>query len=221
MPKPPDEPREPARHDLTGHAGGTSSASASHLAMEHPLESAKPSKETWQDWIPSEPGWFGPTDEELITRDELLERVEELGVKIHPRTLQQLESQGLMPRPVRRWHDGAVRALYAPWVVDLAIRAQERRRGKWPLDKAQADVREAAKQAIFTYGMDKWGGRGIPMEFLIQLKELADRQTTRSGTAIPSAEIRFLDADGRPVATLHQSLEHLINKDGASTSPQE
>ena len=186
-----------------------------------PTAEAPPkTRETWIDWIPDEPGWFGPTDEELITRDELLERVKDLGVKIHPRTLQQLENQGLMPRPVRRWHDGAVRALYAPWVVDLAIRAQERRRGKWPLDKAQADVREAAKQAIVTYGMDKWGGTGIPLDFTRHLVGLARRQESITGKPVPVVEVRFLDTDDRAVATMRQDvsvmtnvLDHLADKD--------
>ncbi len=165
-------------------------------------EATAPSRETWVDWIPA--GWFGPSDEELITRDELLNRARALGADIHPRTLQILENQGLVPRPVRRWHDGAVRALYAPWVVDLTLRAYERRRGRWPLDRALEDVRGAVKNAMFVYAMDRWGGRGIPLEFMEQLRELADRQTAITGTPIVSAEIRFLDESGRVVATLRQ-----------------
>jgi hypothetical protein len=166
---------------------------------------------TWRDWIPAEPGWFGPTDEELITRDELLDRVQELGVKIHPRTLQILENQGLVPRPIRQWHEGAVRALYAPWVVDLAMRAYDRRQGRWPLEKARADVRDAVKRAIFTYGMDRWGGKGIPLDFTKHLVELARRQESITGRPVPVVEVRFLDADDRAVATIRQDVSEMAN----------
>ena len=160
-------------------------------------------RETWIDWVPS--GWLGPADEELITRDELLSRVKALGVEIHPRTLQILENQGLVPRPVRRWHNGAVRALYAPWVADLALRAYARRRGRWPLDKARADVRDYVKGAIYINKMDT--DQLVSRDFLAHLRELASRHAERTGTPIHSSEIRFLDADGQPVATLRQILE--------------
>lgn len=168
-----------------------------------PTESPpKAKRETWADWIP--PGWFGPTDEELITRDELLEQTRELGAEIHPRTLQIMEKQGLVPRPVRRWHDGATRALYAPWVVDLVIRAYLHRRKRWSPEEAQADIRDAVKQAMFGSDLDKWGGRGIPLEFVTQLHELAQRQAKITGTPIPTAEVRFFDAEGRTIATIRQ-----------------
>jgi len=144
--------------------------------------------------------WIGPADEELITRDELLTRAKGFGTNIHPRTLQIMENQGLVPRPIRRWHDGAVRALYAPWVVDLVLRAYERRRGKWPLNKALADVRGAVKSAIFVHLMDT--DQLVSDKLLAQLRELADQHAKRTGTPIQSSEIRLLDADDRVVATL-------------------
>ncbi len=161
--------------------------------------------ETWADWIP--PGWLAPIDEQLITRDELLRRAHEFGVEIHPRTLQQLENRGYLPRPVRRWHDGAVRALYAPWVVDLAIRASTRRRGKWSPDAIRADVRDAVKGAMLVNDLDTWGGSGIPREFTRHLNELAERQATVSGEPIASVEVRFVGANGRVVATIRQAVE--------------
>jgi len=173
--------------------------------------------ETWVDWVPH--GWLAPTDEQLITRDELLKRAHEFGVEIHPRTLQQLENHGYMPRPVRRWHNGAVRALYAPWVVDLAIRAYTRRRGKWSPEAIQADVRDAVKSAMTLNDMDTWEGRGIPMEFIRQLNELADRQATKSGEPIASVEVRFVGVNGRTVATIRQTAESLQNRPAFDRKP--
>ncbi len=82
------------------------------------------------------------TARELITRDELLKRVRNLGVQVHPRTLQSIEKLGLCPRPIRRWHKGAVRALYASWAVDIVVRAQYHSRNHTPLELAKADMRD-------------------------------------------------------------------------------
>jgi len=65
------------------------------------------------------PGTPEPTD--LITRDEVIARLRRRGVKVAARTLAHWESVGATPHPVRRWRDGAPRALYPDWVVDIAI----------------------------------------------------------------------------------------------------
>lgn len=78
-------------------------------------------RETWRDWLP--PGVPEPQDDELIDRDELLRRVNLRGNDVTPRTLRLWESLGMTPGPVRKWHDGAVRALYPVWcerLVELA-----------------------------------------------------------------------------------------------------
>jgi len=72
---------------------------------------------TWMDWLPV--GTTPPADDELITRGELLARLKEVGVELTPRTLQVWEQLGIMPRPTRRWHNGANRSFYAAWVVHI------------------------------------------------------------------------------------------------------
>ncbi len=118
MPKKSAETREPVRHDLTGHAGGTSSAPASHLAMDHPLESAKPSKETWLEWIPEEGRNEALLDAEpLLTRDELIAELKQVDIVVTARDLIHWQTVGAIPYPDRRRHKGATRAVYPQWMI--------------------------------------------------------------------------------------------------------
>jgi hypothetical protein len=54
-----------------------------------------------------------------ITRDELLARLEDIGVPMSERRLRSWESVGALPHPVRRWRDGAVWAVYPDWWPSL------------------------------------------------------------------------------------------------------
>ncbi len=74
--------------------------------------------ETWEH-----PSWKaeGPPDPHLVTRAELLTIVKRLGLDADERDLRYWESLGLLPRPVRRRHGGATRALYPRWVAQLVF----------------------------------------------------------------------------------------------------
>lgn len=80
-----------------------------------------PNQETWVDWMP--PG--SPEPEGLLTRDELVDRLRRRGVDVTARTLAHWESVGALPRAVRRWRDGAPRALYPEWIVGLAAQVRD------------------------------------------------------------------------------------------------
>ena len=73
--------------------------------------------ETWLDWLPD--GIDPPDEQTWITRADLLTTLERDGVKVSPRTLGHWETQGILPRPVRRWRGNAAHALYPPFVHDL------------------------------------------------------------------------------------------------------
>ncbi len=156
-------------------------------------------QETWRNWIADDSTDPTDSDDEVITRDELLRRAAQWVEKVHPRTLQILEQQGLLPRPIRRWHDGAVRALYAPWMTDLVIRAYDHYRNHSPLEEAQADMRRYALSAYFGYHMHRDSQLRIPEDTLKQLRALAYRHT-RFHAPVAAVEIRFMDADGEIVA---------------------
>ena len=69
----------------------------------------KPERETWQAW------WSETIDpSELLTREEVLSQLEQDGVIVSTEDLRNWQRIGAIPFAVRRWHDGAVRALYHP-----------------------------------------------------------------------------------------------------------
>lgn len=199
----PDEIRTLAR--ITADRLNKADAIKTEEKLAARVDEEKRRQQTWLDWIPE--GWPAPSDEELIGREELLDRVKrEFGIEIHPDTLRGMERQGLLPRPVRKWHEGATRALYAPWVVDLVGRAYLRR-GQGNTESAIEEVRAAVPQAIARYGQEVWEGKTIPFAFLDTLTEFAEVQERRLGVTIPQVEIRFLDPNGETVMTLRQPIE--------------
>ncbi len=82
---------------------------------------AKGKRESWRDWLPED----APEPEELLTRDELVERLAQMGIDASAGDLQFWEGIGVLPRAVRQWHNGAVRAVYPDWFVHL-VRAVRR-----------------------------------------------------------------------------------------------
>ncbi len=74
-----------------------------------PTETPTKKRETWRDFAGESPPW--------LTRDELLARLRDDGVDVSARTLAYWESQSVVPRPVRRWVDGAPRVFYPELAV--------------------------------------------------------------------------------------------------------
>jgi DNA-binding transcriptional MerR regulator len=74
---------------------------------------------TWLDGIPDYLQDY-PT-EGLYTRYEVIGSLRDRGVDVNEVTLVFWEKTGILPRPVRRWRDGAPRALYPPWAVDAIV----------------------------------------------------------------------------------------------------
>lgn len=68
---------------------------------------------------------------DLITREEVLERVRALGVPLTDRTLKRWEARGIVPRAVRRRFRGATRATYPAAVVPLIEQAFRRQHPEW------------------------------------------------------------------------------------------
>lgn len=73
---------------------------------------------TWQD-----PPWnertSGIPDPLLLTRAEVLDEAQRLGLDVDERDLRYWEAEGILPRPLRRHYQGATRAVYPSWYIDL------------------------------------------------------------------------------------------------------
>ena len=115
-------------------------AGAGAFGLPMPAETtAKPKHETWRD-----PPWSRPDDpepEHLVTREELLAQLRWDGYPVADRTLRSWQQSGLVPRPVRRWHEGRPAALYPAWVEDLVLFALALKAGGTPIDEVREVVR--------------------------------------------------------------------------------
>jgi DNA-binding transcriptional MerR regulator len=80
---------------------------------------AKEHRTTWFDDVPDY--WRDMPVEGLYTREDVLGSLQDRGVNVNEVTLVFWEKTGILPRPVRRWRDGAPRALYPPWAVDAIL----------------------------------------------------------------------------------------------------
>jgi DNA-binding transcriptional MerR regulator len=98
-------------------------------------------KDDWRSWQAE-----GAPDPPLLTRTELLALVERWNIKpdVDERTLRYWEKRGLTPRPVRSYHNGAVRSRYPSWVADLIAFIREQQSYKVSLARIEALVREEA-----------------------------------------------------------------------------
>ncbi len=159
-------------------------------------------EETWLDWMP--PGMTAPPPEELLTRAELLAEVRDAGLDITPRTFRSWEALGILPRPVRRWHRGAVRATYPRWLLHLVAVAHARRRDHWPAPKIAADVRARTGEAIALGVMGRM--EPLPDGLDAVLAQLAARHERFARTRVDAVEVRLLDDRDRPVATFTRTL---------------
>lgn len=80
-------------------------------------------KRTWFDHRP--PDWPPPDPADLLDRKELLDDLRERGVEVDDVALVFWEKRGILPRPMRRWRDGAPRALYPHHAVDAVTHLRQ------------------------------------------------------------------------------------------------
>jgi hypothetical protein len=80
--------------------------------------SEKPQRQTWIDWLSPE---NVPPESEWVTLDQLLASLAQEGMLISKRTMRYWESTGRLPRPVKRWRDKAMFALYPPFHKNFVI----------------------------------------------------------------------------------------------------
>ncbi|MDP9364222.1 MAG: hypothetical protein M3Q10_08355 [Chloroflexota bacterium] len=76
-------------------------------------EAPTTAKATWMDWA----GPDEPEPAELLTRDELIERLRDEGFVVDREDLRNWQSTGTIPYGINRWDGTATRTFYAPWML--------------------------------------------------------------------------------------------------------
>jgi len=74
-------------------------------------------REEWTAWVPTNRNSM----DELITRDEIVDRVRQSGIHVTADDLRYWERQSVLPRAIRRRRGNATYALFPEWYVQLVI----------------------------------------------------------------------------------------------------
>jgi len=105
-----------------------------------PARNPRPPREDWRQWLPA-----GVPEPSTITRAELLTEVRRHGIAVSERELRYWESLHALPRPVRKFRNGAMQATY-PWWHDEVVAELLQLRGRsrsW--DEIGARLRQSFK----------------------------------------------------------------------------
>ncbi len=77
-------------------------------------------KETWKTWVgPVPEAELIRVAEPLLTRDELLSRLKDMGVAATRRDIEYWQGENIIPRPTRRREGTATITVYPAWMPDL------------------------------------------------------------------------------------------------------
>ncbi len=155
-------------------------------------KTATPPKQTWVDLMP--PGAPMP---ELLSHDELLAALRDRGVGISPYTLEHYRRNGVLPRPIRHQHAGAVRPVYPLWFLDAITYVKKQQGAGMSLSEIKPRVTEWMRTWAVSHIL--WDDPVPTAALDVVLREYAkaaqpwiiDRGT------INSIRVALLDADGK------------------------
>jgi DNA-binding transcriptional MerR regulator len=150
-------------------------------------------KQTWRDWL----GPDGAEPDKLFTRDEIAEQASGIDA-VTPDDIRYWEYQGVLPRSIRQWHNGAVRATYPGWYTQLAMFVRQLQRQGLTLDEITPRVRRRAHELLH---MTVTAYRGEVPEALVSALNAyayAQRQAFSADSPVAHIEvaIRFEDESG-------------------------
>lgn len=139
------------------------------------------SKPSWTDW-------FDDADQvPQLTRDELVDMFADEGV--NTATLRHWEGIRIMPPPVRRWHEGATRALYpAPYAYRAVLTILD-------LQKRGYSLQQIAERLPRRFRA--WQLAHSETAYLMpHATAIANEYTERTGNVIERVQITVIDDDG-------------------------
>lgn len=111
----------------------------------------KTNNQTWRDLLP-EGSKDIPTDK-LFTREQLSEILARVNVKVSPEDLRYWEREGILPRAVRKWHDGASRSVYPGWYANLVYHLRKLQGKGYTLEQIRRRI-EAHARLLTTAAAD-------------------------------------------------------------------
>jgi len=156
--------------------------------------SGKTAKPTWLDWHPE-----GAPLPPLLSHDELLEALRERGIDISPYTLEHWRRNGILPRPVRRAHEGAVRPVYPHWYVAAVTHIKQRQSDGRGLD----EIRDAIGPLLTMWALSALPWRDPDLDAATAALDMALHEYARASQGwirdkgvINSIRVALIDEDG-------------------------
>jgi len=158
---------------------------------------AKPKPETWLDLLARERA-PAPETASLLTREEVIDQLQAQGIDVNKVALVYWEKSGILPRAVRRWRDGAPRALYPAWALPV-ISTVRGLQGTSSLTELAPKIRELA--SAHARGAINWAD---PLMVPIARAHLALNDLARAygvgdwdaGGEIAGVRVQFFDGSG-------------------------
>lgn len=157
-------------------------------------------KETWFDVMPADLPM-----PELLSHDELLDRLRDRGVDLASSALHYWRHVGILPRPIKRRHQGATRAVYPEWFVPVIEWIRHMQGQGASLD----EIRERARPVMTMWALNtvQWADPLTPVTRTldIALRQYADAVVTLAPLdgEIAAMRVQLLDRDGVPVFPDH------------------
>jgi len=148
-------------------------------------------KETWLDWIRAVDPEFDESSISYITLDELLEACDDVFTtpeqKIDAVTIRYWQREGLLPYPVKRWHNGATRSLYPQGTaVQLLLQIRVLQKKGYTLEQIAPRLRG---HLAMLYDP-------TPLELRPTIIEAANRRASFTGRPIREVIVTFVDEGG-------------------------
>ncbi len=169
-----------------------------------PAETAAANRETWIDWLSE--GESEPDYEDLLTRDELLEDLRRREIEATDRDLKFWEYEGILPRPVRRWHKGAVRAVYPDWYASLVWEIRSLQRHGYTLEQIRHRIRVShwywSDSTTDPPSPDPEELR-LPPRLVSQLEAIAQMRERETGIPADRIEVVVTDTHGKRSRYVH------------------
>lgn len=158
---------------------------ASPQRMPMPDESPPPTKQTWADWAEANGLPYAP----LVTRGALLARLARMGLDVSEPALRAWERDGLLPQPIKQWHDGATRATYPKWAFNSLLLFRILKNEGYPLQ----DVARRVRASFWLHRVpDRFGLH----ERLAGVAQDIERAKGLAPGTLTNAELRFRAPSG-------------------------
>jgi DNA-binding transcriptional MerR regulator len=183
-----------------------------------PAETPAVKRETWPKWLPAS---VHPEDVPTITREELLARLAKQQIHVTDRELRYWEHEGILPQPVRKYHEGAMYAFYPAWHEEVVSEIASLRQKPRAHRLSFAELRPVARSEFTQTCRQHQGVKaslqadgpffehvppaqvnalsGALMKALLSIRDETRQQ-------FPAAEVTFIDDQGGAISKLRVKL---------------